>query len=30
MVKTDNKELPYNQWLGKEMEAEILDYAGKG
>jgi hypothetical protein len=25
-----NKELPYNQWLGREMEAGLLDSMGKG
>ena len=31
-VSTDNKELPYSQWLGREMEdgAGLLDCVGKG
>jgi hypothetical protein len=25
-----NKALPYSQWLGRDMEVELSDWAGKG
>ena len=30
MASIGNKELPLSQWLGREMEAGLLDCSGKG